>query len=88
MVLKGFVFHGVKTTGSKSERAAPFSSAVAAGNVYLLNGTWITAFLDELEAFPMGAHDDQVDAASGAFQQLVAHTPKEPVYLLIGGLER
>lgn len=69
-VLKGFSFYGVKTTGSKSERASPFSSAVEAGNVFLLTANWNTSYLDELEAFPLGAHDDQVDASSGAFQQL------------------
>jgi len=26
--------------------------------------------LDEAELFPHGAHDDQVDAVSGAFEQL------------------
>jgi predicted phage terminase large subunit-like protein len=38
--------------------------------VKLVAGPWITDFLDELETFPEGAHDDQVDAASGAFQVL------------------
>jgi len=75
-VLAGFTFTAIKTTGSKAERAGPFASQVMAGsesnygNVKLVNGTWVNAFLDELEAFPLGAHDDQVDAASGAFQQL------------------
>lgn len=70
-VLQGFTFRGVKTTGSKSERAAPVSSAAEAGNIKLIsNNSWNGLFLDELEAFPMGSHDDQVDATSGAFEQL------------------
>ncbi len=69
-VLKGFAFYGVKTTGPKEERAAPVSSAAEAKNVKLVQGTWNSMFLDELEAFPQGSHDDQVDAVSGAFQQL------------------
>ena len=69
-VLKGFTFRGVRSTGPKEERAAPVSSAAEAGNIRLVNGTWINAFLDECEAFPIGAHDDQVDAVSGAFQEL------------------
>lgn len=69
-VLSGYSFYGVKTTGSKAERAAPFSSACEAGLVKLVQGNWIGAYLDELEAFPMGGHDDQVDASSGAFSQL------------------
>jgi len=69
-VLKGYSFWGVKTTGPKEERATPVSSAAEGGNVKLINGAWINAFLDEFEAFPQGMHDDQVDAVSGAFQQL------------------
>jgi predicted phage terminase large subunit-like protein len=72
-VLKGYSFWGVKTTGPKEERATPVSSAAEAGNIKLVNGKWINAFLDEFEAFPMGMHDDQVDAVSGAFEQLRAH---------------
>jgi phage terminase large subunit-like protein len=33
-------------------------------------GAWNRAFLDEHEQFPVGTHDDQVDAASGAFNKL------------------
>lgn len=69
-VLKGFAFWGKKTTGSKAMRAAPLASAAEAGNVKLVRGPWIGDFLDEVEQFPLGAHDDQVDAASGAFEIL------------------
>lgn len=75
-VLKGFSFWGVKTTGAKEERATPVSSAAGAGNIKLVNGTWVSSFLDEFEAFPLGSHDDQVDATSGAFEQL--RTRKKP----------
>jgi predicted phage terminase large subunit-like protein len=73
-VLKGYSFWGVKTTGPKEERATPVSSAAEAGNIKLVNGPWISGFLDEFEAFPQGMHDDQVDAVSGAFEQL-RHSP-------------
>jgi predicted phage terminase large subunit-like protein len=69
-ILKGFYFTGIKTTGSKVLRAKPLSSAAEHGNVKLVRGTWNEAFLSELENFPGGAHDDQVDAASGAHEQL------------------
>ena len=69
-ILKGFYFTGIKTTGSKVLRAKPLSSAAEHGNVKLVRGTWNEAFLSELENFPGGAHDDQVDAASGAHGQL------------------
>ena len=66
-VLVGYTFRGVRSTGSKAERARPVSSAAEAGNIKLINGPWVGAFLDEMEAFPEGGHDDQVDAVSGAF---------------------
>jgi predicted phage terminase large subunit-like protein len=66
-VLTGFKFKGTAPSGKKVERAAPFASAAEAGNTRLVEGTWINTFVDELAAFPLGAHDDQVDACSGAF---------------------
>ena len=41
-----------------------------AGNVKLLRGQWNEAYLSELENFPVGGHDDQVDASSDAFNEL------------------
>lgn len=69
-VLMGWDFKGIPATGSKEVRANPLSSQAEAGNVKLVRGTWINEFLDEAEAFPGGSHDDQVDAASGAFNEL------------------
>ncbi len=69
-VLKGYDFRGLRSTGSKEVRANPVSSAAEAGNIKLVSGRWIPDFLDELEIFPHGAHDDQVDALSGAFEML------------------
>lgn len=74
-VLKGFAFRGVRSTGSKTERARPLSSAAQAGNVFLVRGTWASDFLDEAHAFPGGPHDDQVDAVSGAFLQVQQRAP-------------
>jgi predicted phage terminase large subunit-like protein len=69
-VLMGWAFQGVKTTGDKEVRANPLSTQAQAGNVRLVRGPWINAFLDEAELFPNGAHDDMVDAASGAMAEL------------------
>ena len=68
--LAGFTVSGDRVTGSKTSRAGPFASQAQAGNVKLVRGAWIADFLDECDAFPGGAHDDQVDAASGAFTEL------------------
>lgn len=68
--LQGYVVHGVQTTKGKTERAAPLASQAEARNISLLSGPWNGPFLDEVEAFPTGAHDDQVDAVAGAYEQL------------------
>jgi predicted phage terminase large subunit-like protein len=72
-VLMGWDFHGKPSTGSKEERANPLSSQSEANNVKLVRGAWIGNFLDEAEAFPNGAHDDQIDSASGALEYLSSH---------------
>jgi predicted phage terminase large subunit-like protein len=68
--LLGYAVYDINPTGDKTVRASPFSSACEAGNVKLVQGAWINAFLDELEAFPEGTHDDQVDTAAYAYQIL------------------
>lgn len=76
-VLPKHQVRGLRSTGSKEERAGPVSSKAEAGLIKLVRGEWVPAFLDELEAFPEGGHDDQVDALSGAFSQL-ANKPGPP----------
>jgi predicted phage terminase large subunit-like protein len=73
-MLAGFDFRGVRPNGSKADRARPLSALAEAGELRLVRAPWNGAFLDELCAFPFGGHDDQVDALSGAFEQLVANT--------------
>jgi len=77
-LLSGWTVSGDRKTGDKFTRAGPLASQAQIGNVRLLRGTWISAFLDELEAFPDGSHDDQVDAASGAFATLSSR-PRQAV---------
>lgn len=69
-MLSGYKVKAEPVSGDKETRAKPLSSQVEAGNVKLVQGRWNDAFLNELEAFPDGAHDDQVDAASSAFNEL------------------
>lgn len=67
-VLRGYNFQGVRSTGSKTERASTVSAAAQAGRVmYTSDCRNINAFLDESELFPYGPHDDIVDGLSGAF---------------------
>lgn len=66
--LPGYDFKGVRSTGSKVERAGPVSSAAQSGKIHMTdNCRNAEAFLDEASLFPYGAHDDMVDAVSGAY---------------------
>ena len=63
----------VQPQGDKVQRATACAPRVEAGNVYLPRPTgptgrrlparaWVDDFIEQLAAFPMGAHDDDVDA--------------------------
>mgnify|MGYP003676966333 FL=1 len=84
-VLADYTVRGQRATGSKLERAGPVSSQAEVGNIRLLRGAWLPEFLDELEAFPYGGHDDQVDALSGSVMRLRSAREPEPlVHQLVG----
>jgi predicted phage terminase large subunit-like protein len=72
-VMAGYNVRAVPVSGDKVTRAMPFLRQAEAGNVRLVRGGWNLALIDELVAFPEGAHDDQVDALSGAFGALTQH---------------
>jgi predicted phage terminase large subunit-like protein len=60
--------------GSKTSRVSAVAPFVEAGNVWLpddLLSPWVTDLVEEAAAFPTGAHDDQVDAASQALTRLL-----------------
>jgi predicted phage terminase large subunit-like protein len=67
--LAGIPIRAERVTGDKQTRAEPFAAQCEAGNVSIVRAAWNGAFIDELCMFPNGAHDDMVDAASGAFWQ-------------------
>lgn len=68
--LSGYEVRSVKPSADKETRARPVSSAAENGLIYIVEGHWNDAFIDELEAFPKGSKDDQVDGFSGAFNFL------------------
>lgn len=61
---------GIRVDRDKLSRALPWAARAEAGRVRLVRGEWITRFLDETAAFPRGAHDDQIDAVSGAVEMI------------------
>jgi hypothetical protein len=84
-VLEGFNVreHNIVGMGSKDVRAEPWSSMLAAKNVWLIEGEksdWILPFVDEHLNFRpipgkrVGGVVDQVDASSGAFAILAGIT--------------
>lgn len=67
-VLNGYDFQGVRSTGSKVERAKVASSAAQSGRVAIVaNCRNMLPFFDECDVFPYGIKDDTIDAFSGAF---------------------
>ena len=72
-LLAGFDYAPVKPTGEKASRWRPLSVQADGGNVWLAEGAWNDKFVRELCDLP-GRHDDQADAAAGAFNEIaVSH---------------
>lgn len=70
--LAGFRVFADRVTGSKEVRAEPFAAQVQGGNVALIAGDWVNAYLDEAEMFPNGKSKDMIDASAGAFSRLTS----------------
>ncbi len=80
-LLAGFAVKAVPVSGDKLVRADPFAAQLNAGNVYLVRAPWNGVFVEELRQFPSGRHDDAVDAAADAFNELTSgHPPGMPTY--------
>jgi hypothetical protein len=73
-LLGRFSASATPVTGDKMARALTWAGKAGAGLVLIVEGDWNKAFLDELTSFPTGAHDDQVDAISSAFDKLLNNT--------------
>lgn len=71
IIFKGYDYRGIRSTGSKADRASPMSAAAERGHICIVKGCRnVDDFFNEAESFPGGIHDDMVDAVSGAFNQL------------------
>ena len=67
----GYDYAGRKPTGEKPTRWRGLSVQAEGGNVWLSEGAWNDEFVRELCDLP-GRHDDQADAAAGAFNEIAA----------------
>lgn len=70
-LLQGFNVRTVVISKDKINRAKPVSAQAEAGNIRVLRAKWNKEFFEELEDFPDGKHDDQVDVLSGAYNSMV-----------------
>jgi predicted phage terminase large subunit-like protein len=68
--LSSYTVRPTAESGDKLTRFGPFSSQCRAGNVKILRGLWNEDLFRVLEGFPDLAHDDEVDACSGALEML------------------
>lgn len=70
--LAGFSVIDVPRNSDKVALASTWSPIAEQGRLYLVDDDsgWVEAFLAECEGFPLGAHDDQVDAVGIAMAML------------------
>ncbi len=68
--LHNFSIFGYPKDKDKVTNALPFAARVGLQMVDVVEGHWTDTFIDELCGFPKWTHDDQVDAAAGAYEML------------------
>ncbi len=71
-LLAGFEIAASPESGDKVTRARPFAAQCNVANISLSGGGWVDAYREELRAFPHGKYNDQVDASSRGFMELMA----------------
>lgn len=69
-LLAGYPVRTLPVTGDKQIRSRSLSSQWQAGNVYILRGDWNESYLNEMNAFPLGQHDDDPDASNDAYSEI------------------
>jgi predicted phage terminase large subunit-like protein len=79
-LLTGYNVKSEPAGGSKLTRATAFASALGSDNVRLVAGPWVRRYIREWLGFPMGKHDDQVDATSEAMREVVESRRARVVY--------
>lgn len=68
---------GKSSTQDKLVRARPLAAQALSGNVYLMAAPWNDEFLNHLHGQPELPHDDMMDAAAGAYNELAASAPRQ-----------
>lgn len=68
--MQGFDIRGIPPQGDKITRAKPLAAQALAGNVKLLRGAWNERWLIHMHGQPELENDDEMDAASGMYNEL------------------
>ena len=72
--LSGFIVSKVPARQNKETMARVWSPWGEQGRIYVIDGDYVEELFTELEDFPFGVFDDQVDAISGGVQALTMRT--------------
>lgn len=67
----GFSVISSPESGDKITRAEPLAAQCNVGNVLMVRAGWNGRMIEEMRMFPNGAHDDQIDALSRSFAELI-----------------
>ncbi len=71
----------VEPQGGKEARVRACSPQIQAGNCILPRTPWASELVEEAAAFPLGKHDDMVDACSQALNWLLHHNTTPVTHL-------
>lgn len=85
--LRGFYCKQSEPIGSKVDRATPFRQAILDGkiHVHLTDKNVRGEFIKQMRSFPLGKHDDIVDACSYAFNHLNVLSTAQVAIVHLGG---
>lgn len=81
-LLHGFILEFTPEEGSKETRADPLASQVNLGNVLIVRGEWNASLVHEMRQFPNGKYDDQVDALSRAYRNLIGDQTGDAFFIM------
>ncbi|WP_407375493.1 hypothetical protein [Methanobrevibacter sp.] len=80
--LDGYITQQSESIGSKVDRATPFKDAINDGKIHIAitNDEMRGALIEQLKSFPLGTHDDIIDAMSYAYSELKNKTDGSSLY--------
>ena len=82
LFLTGYITEQSEPIGSKVDRATPFKDAINDGKIHIAitNDEMRGKLIEQLKSFPLGTHDDIIDAMSYAYSKLQPKTDASNLY--------